>query len=152
MSAWGSNLNFNSSIYAIAITDVWIGVFSWWSKTFFFAKLRLFFHFHWLFLLFEDNQWKSSHVHPKKLMPWPCQQMKLSSPFFKLTLPFRSIVLAVLSSLVQSNGHMLQPWLWIDVKNRLYCCETLTNTRLKHLHDAVFVVPGVLVEICRFYS
>ena len=26
----------------------------------------------WLFFLFEDNQWKLSHVHSKKLMPWPC--------------------------------------------------------------------------------
>ena len=28
--------------------------------------------------------------------------------------------------------------LWIDAESRLYCCGTLTNTRLKHLHDSVF--------------
>lgn len=34
---------------------------------------------------------------------------------------------------------MVDSWLWIDLKTLLYCCKTLSNTRLKHRHGAVFV-------------
>ena len=52
----------------------------------------------WLFLLFDDDEWKLSHVHPKKLMLWPYQQMELSSPSLESIFPFQSIVLTVPSS------------------------------------------------------
>ena len=38
---------------------------------------------------------------------------------------------------------MFHPWLWIEGKNRLYCCKTSPNTRLKHTHEAVFVLLWV---------
>ena len=87
-----------------------------------FAKYSLF-----IFFLFEDNQRKLSHVHLRKLMPWPCQQMELSPPSLEPTLPFQSIVLGVPSSQVRSNGPMFHPELWINAKNRLDCCEIIVK-------------------------
>ena len=66
----------------------------------------------WLLFPFEDNQCQLSHVHPKKLMPWPCQQMDLSSFSLEPILPFQSIVLAVPPSQMRSYGPMFYPWLW----------------------------------------
>ena len=76
-NAWWSNLNCNSLIVTIAITDVWTGALSWWNNTFFSPNAAIFFLFHhsnavitisshnthrWLFFHFEDNQWKLSYV------------------------------------------------------------------------------------------
>ena len=80
-----------------------------------------------------NNQWKLSDVHPKKLMLWPCQQIKLSSLPLEPILPFQSIVLAIPSPQVWSDGPMFHPWLWIDAKNRFHYCETSPNTRLTSL-------------------
>ena len=44
------------------------------------------------------------------------------------------------SSQVWSEEPMFHPWLWIDSKTRLYCCETSPNTRLQHPHDVVFSI------------
>ena len=93
----------------------------------------------WVFFPCLDNQWKLSHVHPKKLMPWSCQQMELSLPSIEPILPFQSIGLTVPSSQVWSDGPMFHPCLWIDAKNLLCCFETSPNTRLKLSHGAVFV-------------
>ena len=60
--------------------------------------------------------------------------MELSSPL-ELILPFQFIVLTVPSSQVWCDGPMLHPWLQVDAKNLLYCCETSLNTQLKHSHD-----------------
>ena len=68
-------------------------VFSWYHHSN--AVIRSYNTRRWLFFIFEDNQWKLSHVHPIKLMPWPFQQMELSSPSLELILPFQSIVLTV---------------------------------------------------------
>ena len=75
----------------------------------------------------------------KKPIAWPFQQMELSSFTLELIFPFQFIVLTVPLSQVWTDRPMSHPWLWIDEKNRLYCCETLPNTRLKYTHHAVFV-------------
>ena len=77
-------------------------------------------------------------MHPKKLMPWPCQQKELSSPSLELIFSFPFTFLTVTSSQVLSHGPMFYPWSWIDAKNRFHCCETSPNTRLKYPHNAVF--------------
>ena len=83
----------------------------------------------WLFFRFEDNQWKLSHMHPKKLMPWLSQQIKLSSPPLEPILPCQSTVLTVPSFQMWSDSSMFHPCLWIDVKNWLYSCTTAPNTQ-----------------------
>ena len=68
----------------------------------------------------------------QELMLWSCQQMKLSLPSLEPILPFQSIVLTISSSEVWNDGPIFHPWLWIDSKNRLYCCELSPNTQLKN--------------------
>jgi len=63
----------------MAITDVLTRALSWWNNTFFFTKFGRFSlisslkrcnkiaqYRRWCFFLFEDNQWKLPHAHPKK--------------------------------------------------------------------------------------
>ena len=58
--------------------------------------------------------------------------------FFRTDSPLSVHCFDCSSSQVWIDGVMFHPWLWIDAKNRLYCCETSPNTRLQHLHDTVF--------------
>ena len=47
--------------------------------------------------------------------------------------------LTVLSNGPARDGPMFHPCLWIDAKNRLFCCETSLNIRVKHPSDVVLV-------------
>ena len=63
--------------------------------------------------------------------------MELSSLSLESIPLFQFIVLIFPTSQVWGDQPIFHPWLWIDAKNRLCCCETSPNTRLKHPYDAV---------------
>ena len=89
----------------------------------------------WLFCPFKDNQWKLSQKTYAMTLPADGTVF-----FFGTDSPLSVHCFDCSSSQVWSDGHIFRPWLWIDEKTRLYCCETSPNTRLQHPHDAVFTI------------